>query len=303
MSDKEIGHYKYKSIINKSELTDKEKRQIKKYETDRGLSPEQKAKVAEYFQNLDKGKLKMPDKANVNLSVLYKQFLPFYKQVEGEEFNPKLNGGESKLLVFTLLSYFFKHPKFYDSPLVNSEITNPDLKKGLLMIGPSGNSKTTVMIAIKKMVDSACGNDLGYTLNENNERVPLKYYYPSFSFETTQSVVQRMDDIKKDKTEKESLFFSRYKKGTHYLDDLMKEGFSKMFGQTNVVGEIIRYVYDNNSRLIASINPIGDTSETLLALGEHYAIKKEYNHQDAYVYDRLFKMFNIIELKGTSLRK
>ena len=300
---KDIGRNKYNSIITKSNLTETEQRQIKKFESDRGLSKEQKAKVCEYFDNLDKSKLKMPKYADVDLVTLYHQFLPFYKQVEGKEFNPKLNGGESKLLVFTLLSYFFKHPKFYDSPLINSKLTKPDLKKGLLMIGPSGNSKTTVMLAIKKMVVSACGNDLGYTLNENNERVPLKYYYPSFSFETTQSVVQRMDDIKKDKTEKESLFFNRYKKGTHYLDDLMKEGFSKMFGQTNVVGEIIRYVYDNNSRLVASINPIGDTSETLLAIGNHYAIKKEYNHQDAYIYDRLFKMFNIIELKGTSLRK
>ena len=303
MEQKQIGRNKYNSIINKSNLTETEQRQIKKFESDRGLSKEQKAKVCEYFDNLDKSKLKMPKYADVDLVTLYHQFLPFYKQVEGKEFNPKLNGGESKLLVFTLLSYFFKHPKFYDSPLINSKLTKPDLKKGLLMIGPSGNSKTTVMLAIKKMVVSACGNDLGYTLNENNERVPLKYYYPSFSFETTQSVVQRMDDIKKDKTEKESLFFNRYKKGTHYLDDLMKEGFSKMFGQTNVVGEIIRYVYDNNSRLVASINPIGDTSETLLAIGNHYAIKKEYNHQDAYIYDRLFKMFNIIELKGTSLRK
>ena len=303
MEDKSIGRNKYNSIITKSNLTDTEQRQIQKFESDLGLTKEQMANVAEYFESLDKSKLKMPDKANVNLTVLYKQFLPFYKQVEGEEFNPELNVGESKLLVFTLLSYFFKHPKFYDSPLVNSKLTKPDLKKGLLMIGASGNSKTTVMLAIKIMVDSACGNDLGYTLNENNESVPLKYYYPSFSFETTQSVVQRMDDIKKDKTEKESLFFNRYNNGTHYMDDLMKEGFSKMFGQTNVVGEIIRYVYDNNSRLVASINPIGNTSETLLAIGEHYAMKREYNHKDAYIYDRLFKMFNIVELKGTSLRK
>jgi hypothetical protein len=70
MIDKEIGRNKYNSIINKSDLTDTEKRQIKKFESDRGLSKEQKEKVAEYFESIREPNAKLPKYAEADLTRL-----------------------------------------------------------------------------------------------------------------------------------------------------------------------------------------------------------------------------------------
>ena len=152
MNEKEIGRNKYNSIINKSELTDTEKRQIKKYESDRGLSKEQKAKVAKYFESIQDKKTELPEYAEASISSLYFQFKHFYKLENNKKFEPEANNGEAKVLAVTLLYYFFKSQSFYKSPLLNQTISKPDLKKGLLVVGGTGCGKTSTFKAIHSML-------------------------------------------------------------------------------------------------------------------------------------------------------
>jgi DNA replication protein DnaC len=294
MNDKEIGKHKYNSIINKSELTDTEKRQIKKYETDRGLSTEQKAKVAEYFESLDK-KVELPEYADVNLSYLYKMFLDFYIIENKKEFYPKANNGEAKTFVYTLLSYFFKNKKFYHSPILNKTISKPDLNKGLLVIGGTGCGKTSTFKAIHKMLFTGCTTPVKSILDIKGDLQPITRYKPLFGFSTCNDVVSEYEGL--NTAEEKKNFWTKYTKGTRYFDDLTTEREASNYGKVNLFQEMFEKRSIDLPKTIATMNyydQSGSLEQTLDYLGQKYGFR---------VHDRLFQMFNIIELKGTSLRK
>jgi DNA replication protein DnaC len=295
MNDKEIGHYKYKSIINKSELTDTEKRQIKKYQTDRGLSPEQKAKVAEYFDSIQKPKTKLPKFANVDILNLYHMFLKFYKLENNKDFDPKANNGEARILVYTLLSYFFKDEMFFQSPLLNQKISNPDLNKGLLVVGGTGCGKTSTFKAIHKMIFTGCTTPLKFIKDINGADQPITRYKPLFAFSTCNDVVSEYEGL--NTAEEKKNFWTKYTKGTRYFDDLTTEREASNYGKVNLFQEMFEKRSIDLPKTISTMNyhdQSGSLEQTLDYLGQKYGFR---------VHDRLFQMFNIIELKGTSLRK
>jgi len=295
MSDKEIGKHKYNSIITKSELTDTEKRQIKKYESDRGLSPEQKAKVAEYFESIQDKKVELPKYARANLSYLYKMFLLFYLSENNKEFNPDANNGESKILVYTLLSYFFKDEMFFQSPILNQTISKPDLNKGLLLVGGTGCGKTSTFKAIHKMLFTGCTTPVKFILDINGASQPITRYKPLFGFSTCNDVVSEYEGL--NTAEEKTNFWKKYTKGTRYFDDLTTEREASNYGKVNLFQEMFEKRSIDLPKTIATMNyhdQSGSLKQTLDYLGEKYGFR---------VHDRLFQMFNIIELKGTSLRK
>jgi DNA replication protein DnaC len=295
MNDKEIGKHKYNSIINKSELIDVEKRQIKKYETDRGLSPEQKAKVAEYFDSIQDNKVELPEYADANLSHLYKMFLKFYYLQNNKEFDEKANNGESRMFVFTLLSYLFKNEKFYNAPLVNQTFSKPDLNKGLLVVGGTGCGKTSTFNAIHKMLFTFCTTPIKFILDTNYKDQPITRYKPLFAFSTCNDVVSEYEGL--NTAEEKKNFWKKYTKGTRYFDDLTTEREASNYGKVNLFQEMFEKRSIDLPKTIATMNyhdQSGSLEQTLDYLGQKYGFR---------VHDRLFQMFNIIELKGTSLRK
>jgi DNA replication protein DnaC len=296
MEDKKIGHYKYKSIINKSELTDVEKRQIKKYQTDRGLSPEQKSRVAKYFDSIQDKKVELPEYADASLSGLYSLFVKFYYMENNNNFfDSDANNGEAKILVYTLLSYFFKNEKFYDSPLLNQTISKPDLNKGLLVVGGTGCGKTSTFKAIYKMLFKLCTTPVKFILDVKGDLQPTTRYKPLFGFSTCNDVVSEYEGL--NTAEEKKNFWNKYTKGTRYFDDLTTEREASNYGKVNLFQEMFEKRSIDLPKTIATMNyhdQSGSLKQTLDYLGEKYGFR---------VHDRLFQMFNIIELKGTSLRK
>jgi len=295
MNDKEIGKHKYNSIINKSELTDVEKRQVKKYETDRGLSPEQKAKVAEYFESIQDKKVELPEYADANLSHLYKMFLDFYIIENKKEFYPKANNGEAKILIYTLLAYFFKDEMFFDSPILNKTISNPDLNKGLLVVGGTGCGKTSTFKAVHNMLFTGCTTPVKSILDIKGNLQPITRYKPLFGFSTCNDVVSEYEGL--NTAEEKKNFWNKYTKATRYFDDLTTEREASNYGKVNLFQEMFEKRSIDLPKTIATMNyndQSGSLEQTLDYLGQKYGFR---------VHDRLFQMFNIIELKGTSLRK
>jgi DNA replication protein DnaC len=295
MKDKEIGKHKYNSIINKSELTDTEKRQIKKYESDRGLSPEQKAKVAEYFESIQDKKVELPEYAEASIIMLYEKFKQFYKLENNKEFQPEANNGEAKALAVTLLYYFFKSQSFYKSPLLNQTISKPDLNKGLLVVGGTGCGKTSTFKAIHKMLFTGCTTPVKLIKDINGASQPITRYNPLFGFSTCNDVVSEYEGL--NTAEEKKNFWNKYTKGTRYFDDLTTEREASNYGKVNLFQEMFEKRSIDLPKTIATMNyhdQSGSLKQTLDYLGEKYGFR---------VHDRLFQMFNIIELKGKSLRK
>jgi len=295
MEDKSIGRNKYNSIINKSELTDTEKRQIKKYESDRGLSKEQKAKVAEYFESIQDKKTELPEYADAGLFSLYNTFLKFYKLENNKDFDQLANNEESRTFVYTLLSYLFKNKKFYDSPILNQTISKPDLKKGLLVVGGTGCGKTSTFKAIHSMLFTGCTTPVKFIHDINGALQPITRYKPLFGFSTCNDVVSEYEGL--NTAEEKTNFWKKYTKGTRYFDDLTTEREASNYGKVNLFQEMFEKRSIDLPKTIATMNyhdQSGSLKQTLDYLGEKYGFR---------VHDRLFQMFNIIELKGTSLRK
>src|SRR5690606_12570891 len=78
----------------------------------------------------------------VDIKNLYFLFKQKYIEVTGVEFDPSANDGEGKVLVFTLLYYFFRDKRFLNSPLLNKELNVPNNEKGVLVVGGYGCGKT-----------------------------------------------------------------------------------------------------------------------------------------------------------------
>ena len=75
----------------------------------------------------------------------------------------------------------------------------------------------------------------------------------------------------------------------------MAEEKANNYGKIELFKQIFEKRYSNRTKTIISLNYVGDTVEsTLEAFAERYGERN---------YDRIFEMYNIIELKGESLRK
>ena len=74
----------------------------------------------------------------------------------------------------------------------------------------------------------------------------------------------------------------------------MTESTASNYGKLEIFKDLFEMRYTNRAKTLISLNYAGTLDETL------DEISKKYGER---VYDRLFEMFNIIELHGESLRK
>ncbi len=62
---------------------------------------------------------------------------------------------ESKILLFTVLYYFFRDDNFFNSPcLIKPDGTNPSFDKGLLVMGNTGTGKTSIFSTLEKVFNN-----------------------------------------------------------------------------------------------------------------------------------------------------
>ncbi len=234
---------------------------------------------------------------------MYEVFKENYKFIAVREFDESQNDFESAKLAWTLGAYFIGNKSFYKSPLLckneNGDFkSQPDLSKGLMIIGSYGIGKTSIIETFHNIFKYARNNEF-HIKNKAGEFELLRWYEIYFSFCTTNDVVSEFEGIKRNEHSDEDYvwdqFWKKHSKGFRYYDDVMTEKVASNFGKVELFKQIFEKRYSNRAKTIVSLNYEGDTVDTTLE-----AFAKRYGERN---YDRLFEMYNIIELKGESLRK
>jgi len=257
----------------------------------------------EHLNSLPKKEIEiLPDLQPIDPESLYELFLQVFPIVNGKAFEESHNNYGSRRLARTLLAYFTESKGFYKSPLLGEEEYRksiPNLKKGLAIFGDFGVGKSAIVETFYHIFKTADNNRIMVKDKFGTEQI-LGRYKLSFGLNTSNSVVQEYEAINRcdkesDKEYKLHLFAKKHHYGYRYYDDIMSERTASYYGKTELFKEIFEERYSNKAKTMISLNYHDNSLEKTL---EMYAQK--YGER---LYDRFFEMFNIIELKGDSLRK
>jgi len=181
----------------------------------------------------------------------------------------------------TLINYFSRNEDFLNSPRLcrtpsGKFISEPSFKKGFLIIGDFGCGKSSMMRAFKTLFD-------GHTL--------------TFKSYTTNKIVTNFESYTD--TSERTGYMNRTKTKTAYFDDVKTEKEASNYGLHNLMKDVIEERYNNNAKTFMTCNyALNDPTKSI-----DIALKEFDTKYGARVFDRLFEMFNIIEFKGSSLRK
>lgn len=222
---------------------------------------------------------------------LYFVFKEGFKAIHGKEFDESANDFESRKFAKTICAYFAKRKSFLKSPLLNQK-SIPSLEKGLMIIGSYGTGKTAVMETFDKIFKFAFSNPI-FVHDRTAAWHPLARYALNFGYFTANSVVKTFERLS-DGDEKEA-FWKTHRQGRKYYDDIMTEKTGSNYGKLEVFKDIFEERYATKCTTFVSLNYSGHTFESTME-----AIADKYGER---VYDRIFEMFNVIELRGESLRK
>ncbi|WP_079242638.1 hypothetical protein [Chryseobacterium indologenes] len=254
-------------------------------------------------ENKPKEEFVKPDLKPIDPEYFYGAFVENYKFVAVKEFDESLNNFEARKLARTLVSYFIGNKSFYKSPLLCKNEkgdfkSQPNLNKGIMIIGSYGIGKTSIIETFHNIFKYARDNTFRIK-NKLGEFEQLRWYDIYFSFCTTNDVVSEFEGIKRNEHSDEDYvwdqFWKKHSKGFRYYDDVMTEKVASNFGKVELFKQIFEKRYSNRAKTIISLNYEGDTIDSTLE-----AFAKRYGERN---YDRLFEMYNIIELKGETLRK
>ena len=227
----------------------------------------------------------------IDVENFFETFLKAYLFFQKKEFDLLKNDGKGRIFARTLCAYFLNKKGFIKSPILNKKSV-PDLDKGLMVIGNYGTGKTSVFNTFHKMFFNAYKENICVKLKDNSY-INLGHFNLNFSFHSSNEIVREYECIKS--PEEKIIFWKKYANGTRYFDDLTTEHQASNFGKIELFKDVLEHRYSNKAKTFVSLNFHGNSlEETLDFLAEKYGER---------VYDRLFEMFNIIELKGESFRK
>lgn len=231
-------------------------------------------------------------------------FLRAFKKNTGKEYDMTANNGEAGVLLDTVLYYIFSDSDNFLHSSLLSDLSVPSINKGLLIVGGYGIGKTSIF-KILSLIEHAvtgpqriqifCKNIQGH--DTSLDLSYIKGQLLRFKFFSANDVVERYESLEQNEKEE---FWRWHSSGIKYYDDVMTEHVASNYGKIEVFKDIIEKRYNSGWRTMISTNygveenkHVG-TARTLEMMGERYGPR---------VYDRLFEMFNIIELKGRSLRR
>ena len=227
----------------------------------------------------------------INVESFFETFQKAYCFYQKKEFNLVKNDGEGRVFVRTLCAYFLNKNGFYKSPILNKKSV-PNLEKGLLVIGNYGTGKTSIFNTFYLMFFNAFKDNICIK-TKDELLINLGHFKLNFGFHSSNEIVREFECLKS--PEERNVFWKKYGNGTRYFDDLTTEHQASNFGKIELFKDILEARYSNKTKTFISLNFHGNSvEETLDFLAEKYGER---------VYDRLFEMFNIIELKGKSFRE
>lgn len=186
---------------------------------------------------------------------------------------------ENEWAVRTLCEYFTRDADF------ENRGEGYSLHKGIYLHGYTGTGKTTLM-----------------TLFARNKK---QCYYPSRCLELQQLFIREADDLITAMSSnvyqpKDPRYFFQKETGRYFDDFGTEEHPINIYGtKRNFMGEIIMNRYDNRSITPRCSTHISSNRNPFEEVNGSYALELEYGTR---FWDRFRDMFNVIELKGDSLR-
>lgn len=259
--------------LSSAALTEKDLEEIKSYEEAKGYSAEPTPEMIEYSKKL------MQDQEEQRVMIdpvrMGKAFIAKWNEMYPVD--PLQLTDDMKRNLRTLNYYLADDERFAEGC---SELSEPSLRKGLLIIGPFGNGKSSAMSVYHQLLSTIPG-----------------YSFKSF----TSTQVVDMYEACSNPSEKK-VFWKSMLTGRCHFDDLLREREASNYGKVEIFRDILLKRYDaqmfHNPELKTFItcNPLtSDRPDTAL---DHIAEK-----YGEIMYDRIFKMFNIVFWNGKSFRK
>ena len=270
-----FNRYSFLKTLSEEDLTDEEKLQILNYEEKHIPTPAQVEKHADYTKKVRQPEAKIEKKlTKKELWVLFQQT---FKEVHGKEF---LYNEEILENIKPLMYYFLKDEKFFSCKNL-STLSEPSFEKGLLIIGNFGNGKTATMEVFEKIFKTIKSISFkGYSANE------------------VVNMFEKINPMLKDQVLTRSEFDKMMHTGKRYFDDVKTERHASNFGKMNLMKDILEVREKNNLLTHLTCN-FKDGFENDLQAGID-EFEEKYGNR---IYDRLFKMFNIIIFNGKSFRR
>lgn len=255
----QIGRHVYTNLKSKKNLTPEEKKKVDGYEkpaiTNNGA-------IKAYAQKLDAERVYQKP----NLDQIWKAFTSTWEIMTSEPIKLEQDVIDN---LEPILKYFAGDVSFGESSRV-SNLSEPSLDKGLLIIGKNGVGKSQTMKVCSEIFR---GTD--------------QY----FKFHDCMSLVRVYEELSDASERKE--FNHKMRFSIINLDDAKQEDHASNYGKKNLVRDIL---YDRESRGLKThmtCNYLegcqGNVDATMKEYGARYG---------SALYDRMFKMFNIIEFKA-----
>ena len=229
---------------------------------------------------------------------IYADFLQHYKaQNLNKQFNPRnpySDSGEPLEYVYTLIYYFMKDDRFFDSPLLRKDLSEPSFDKGTLTVGGYGCGKSTTFFALL----SAFKNHIKYVkdiMPENIDEIISKYRINQC---ISTDIVNQHDTVKH-RNSINDIMLPLMSSVQLYIDDLLRE--DDAYFQKNIFLKVLTHRSDRKSKTHITLNPSqNDEGESESIEKSLFQIETRY---DGRIHDRIFGDYNIIEMSGKSFRR
>lgn len=288
---KTIGKNKYRQLkrYNFAEMTTEQmvefrethkisvaeaEKQIEKYErvfVNSKANPEFLKAYHEKIKKISENKAKQTV-TGMTKEWLYREFVKHFFKNEGISF---LKNDDTIENLKPLIYYFIGDFENFKKCKNVHSISNPSLKKGLLIIGDYGNGKTSMMKAFESALR------------------PTNIIFKGFS---ANEIVKMYEGCENPTDKKE--FDRKTLRGTRYFDDILTEREASNYGKSNLFKDIFEERYNKNLRTYITCNYnknfIGNVEKGIEQFGVKYGGR---------VHDRIFEMFNVIHFTGNSFRE
>jgi len=270
-----FNRYTFLKSLAIEDLSEEESLQIKNYEEKHFQSPEQKQNQIDYWKkvrsSVDQTEKKFTKKE------LWDLFLKTFKEIHSKDF---IYNDEIIENIKPLMFYFLKDDRFFSCQNLSS-LSEPSFEKGLLIIGNYGNGKTAAMAVFEKIFKGVKSTS-----------------FKGFSSNEVVNMFEKINPNLKEQILTRAEFDKMMHTGKRYFDDVKTERDASNFGKMNLMKDILEVREKNNLLTHITCN-FKDGFENNIQAG----LDEFEDRYGSRLYDRLFKMFNIIEFKGKSFRR
>jgi len=266
-----IGRHVYAQLksMNPKNLTDEQLEQVSSYESVSEISEEAKKRTSQYWEKVCEDENGV--EPELTLSEVNELFMEKFKELEGKEFD---RNRESLSALECLITYLLGLSVFFDcSPI--TKLSEPNLKKGLLVIGDFGNGKTSMFKVLQSVL---LNTKMKFGIYSANQIVDM---YEACSTQGDKDY-----------------FWRRMVKDRILFDDVKTERIANNYGKANLFKDILEKRYALGVTTFITCNYDDNHPQDIKKAVEEFGTK--YGGR---VYDRLFEMFNILEFRGKSFRK